>query len=333
MIDTIVEMSVVFTVDEKRKQLKMRKEEHRKLSKEIDTIVRQAQDKHDGVSPGCFTSFLRMITRSGRRSEQQHNSFHNLAETVSATASAMGEMSAVHESTVPTSADSSLKRAIFGLAGSKKSHSDPVSKLEQAAAVMRARIESLEKRALEQRRLALQLQKSGQKAQALRALKKARAVDVQISSNCSALDAVEQQCDLLATAHVQKELTNALASTSKSMKKDGKALERAESAIDDAAEVRDIVGDLGAAMAEFANGASLDIDEEDLEAELLSMMEADIPPEPPASAVKAEAERVEAGYREAEEAHMFAQNAPSVPTSKKKKTKAEERAGLLEAGV
>ena len=79
---------------------------------------------------------------------------------------------------------------------------------------------------------------------------------------------------------MQKTLTTALASTSKSLRTDGKMLTRAEKAIDDASEARDMASDLNSVVAEFATAGS--VDDDDLAAELESMLDAvnDVPPPP-----------------------------------------------------
>lgn len=137
---------------------------------------------------------------------------------------------------------------------------------------MRTRVKTLEARVSEQRAEAVTLQQSGQKPQAVRALRRAKATEMQIVHSQSALDACEQQLDLLAQTALQKQLTSALASTSKKMKKDSKSLECAESAVDDAADARDMANDLDVAVADFARAGQPNVDDDDLEAELASMV-------------------------------------------------------------
>ena len=86
---------------------------------------------------------------------------------------------AITSSANKTESESAYHTAVFGLAGGRKA--EPTKKLEQAAAVLRSRVESLEQRAADQRKMAVQLSKSGQKAQALRVSKKAKAVEALVA--------------------------------------------------------------------------------------------------------------------------------------------------------
>lgn len=311
--------ALAYTVEEKYRQLRMRKEESRKLGAHIDELVRRAES---GDAPaGCSVGLCAWVRRRlGRR------------ERVS-TAAVEAVKNGTHTNV-------ELHRAVFGLAGASKK-ADPAAKLEEAAQVMRARIEQLEERAKDQRKVALSAQKAGQKAVALRELKKAKAVEAQVEANQQSLMAVEQQVDMLAQAAMQKTLASALATTSKSMKKDAKALGKAETAIADAEEARDMATDLNQVMADFAGNGTQEQDEDELMAELEGMAAEE--PEPPpvdaeaaASARLAEIAELEAKLaarkmqKETSEAHRQAVHAMlTAPKSKKK----EEKAGLLEGVV
>ena len=203
-------------------------------------------------------------------------------------------MAAVEAVKNGTHSNVELHRAVFGLAGASKKV-DPAAKLEEAASVMRARIEQLEDRARDQRKVALGARKAGQKQVAMRELKKAKAVEAQVEANQQSLMAVEQQVDMLAQAAMQKTLASALATTSKSMKKDAKALGKAETAIEEAQEARDMATDLNQVMAEFAGGGTQELDEDELMAELEGMVAEEADPPPP---VDAEAGRVGAACRD-----------------------------------
>ena len=313
--------------------LKMRKDEVRQLGAHIDNIMRQAEANGGDHPKGCMGGVWAWFTRRFGR--------QRAVEIVSAADAVAASSSSSSSSTGTRTSSLEVNSRIFGLAGVKQG--DPAKKLDQAAAVMRTRIEQLEARATEQRQQALLLQKSGQKAQALRALKKAKQIESQVAANQASLDAVEQQVDMLAQAAMQKTLTSALASTSKSMKADGKMLSKAERAIDDASEARDMATDLGQVMAEFAANGAADVDEDELMAELESMV--DNEPPPPAAqlgtaeeqelAKKAEISALEArvkAWDEKQEAREMADSMPSVPQDamgSKKQRKREERAGLL----
>ena len=318
-----------YTAEEKYRQLRMRKEESRKLGAHIDNLVRRAEG--GDAAAGCASGVLAWIRRRLSR------------DSPSSDAAVEAVRSGTH-----TNAE--MHQAVFGLAGAKKAN--PAAKLDEAAGVMRARIEQLEERARDQRAVAAKLAKAGQKVQALRELKKAKAVEAQVEANQASLMAVEQQVDMLAQAAMQKTLTMALASTSKSMKKDAKALGKAEAAIDDAQEARDMATDLNQVMADFASSGAGEADEEALMAELDGLVAAeDAEPPPPvdaeaaASARLAEIADLEAqlalrrAAKDRSELHRAAVGAmPAAPvqapatSGSKRAAKKEEKAGLL-AGV
>lgn len=332
----------------KMSTIKHRKNEARILSAHADGIARHVELASVDVSTrgGCGTRFCNWLSQKvGRASarEARRRAAQILAE-VDAGCSSSTATAASLSNTVGTSSSSSssscsssataVHRAVFGLAGSSKEN--PAKKLEDAAQVMRARIEQLELRAQEARAEATSLAKiPAKKSQALRALKKAKQIEAQVSSNQSSLDAVEQQVDLLASAAIQKKLTSALASTSQSMKGDAKLLTKAEKAVDDAQDARDVANDLNDVVADFAARGQGDLDDDELVAEL-EMMASEPPLDAPRDSIADEDDA-----KEAEEAmrKLVAYHAdidgdrslrgimPSVPQTKL--TKKEERQKLL----
>lgn len=301
---------MIVTVEDKLEALRMRKSEAVEFGRRVDNIVRRASDPPRG-GVGGFCAWL--ARRLGSPS-------HLPAEVV-ATAD-VDEQRDIRTSSVQ------VNQRLFGLAGSK---ANPAQKLDQAASVMRERIELLASRALEQRAEAARLARAGQKVAALRALKKAKMIESQVASNEASVDAVEQQVDLLAQAAMQKTLTTALASTSKSLRTDGKMLTRAEKAIDDASEARDMASDLNSVVAEFATAGS--VDDDDLAAELESMLDA-VNDVPPPTRMATSDDGVDAADVAALEARVCAWDdrasvraAASLPSAPV--TKREERAGLL----
>lgn len=304
--------------------LKMRDEEASKLGETIDALMKQAESK-SGVNktPGCFAWISRIFgSKSYQRSSQYDSSeLSSVAAQCSSTASSSSSASA-SESGAAKSLE--VNSRIFGLAGVKKA-SDPAKMLEQAASVMRARIEQLEQRAAEQRSEAARLVKLGQKTAAMRSLKKAKQIEASVAANSASLDAVEQQVDMLAQAAVQKTLTSALETTSKTMQKDKKMVARAERAVDDAVEVRDMADDLNNAMSELANHNNTDFDDDDLQEELEAMLEGSLA----VGGVDIEDEGEFAAEPEKKRlngsAALSAVKLPSVPKRKMK----EEKSGLL----
>jgi hypothetical protein len=152
-------------------------------------------------------------------------------------------------------------------------------KLEVAAETMRQRVATLESRAATERSESVSLAKAGQRAGALRMLRRAKVTESTAARNADALLAVEQQTDMLAQAALQKQVSSALASSSKAMKGGAKILSGAEKAIDDAQEARDVANDLASVMSEFAQAAGADTgDDDELLKELDAMLVGDGPP-------------------------------------------------------
>lgn len=265
-------------------ELKQRRAAQRSLGRSIDALLQGQTAAEEDAAPhtGCFAVLSRLLGR--RRPGTRPLPVSDAAAVVGASPAS----AATAASATAAAAARRTGHSVFGLAAGKRV--DATARLEEAAATMRVRVEQLEERVVEQRGEAKRLGKAGQKQAALRALKKANAVQRQVDSNQAAVDAVEQQMDALSQAAMQKTLASALASTSKTMKKDAKALGRAEAAIDDAQEARDMATDLNQVMVDFAaNGGGCE-DEDELTAELDAMLaEWDDPTPPPAAAVNAAA--------------------------------------------
>lgn len=344
MLSHIVIAPAVMSMDaaplrELERELEQRREAQRMLGKTIDGLLKQTAS--DEVQPtGCyaFLSALFGKRRQGSRAVPFSDSSAIAGAGVGAAAAAAAGAAAARRP----------GHSVFGLAAGKRI--DATTKLEEAAAAMRMRVEQLEERVAEQRGEAKRLMQSGQKQAAMRALKKANAVQKQADSNQAAVDAVEQQMDALSQAAMQKTLASALASTSKTMKKDAKALGKAESAIDDAQEARDMASDLNQVMADFAANGNGHEDEDELMAELQAMMAEGDDPTPPPAAVKTRAtgepsssfssssadaqasamRQLEQKHAEWDAAEEVRTRMPEAPTHLNGKARAVERAGLLE---
>lgn len=244
-----------------------------------------------------------------------------------------------------------LQTALFGKAAKKDS---PTAKLEQAAAAIRSRHAALDARVGEARQAAVDAGKLGQKALAMREMKRMHQLQKQLASTQSVLDAIEAQSDMIEQTALQREVAAALGATAKSLKKDKKLLSKAEDAVDSAQEMRDLHDDISQVMGGLGEHAQHDFDDDDLMAELQSMIQADdaAPPPPTTAATatgrasdgaddeeaqrvqeaKAELERKHAAYEEAE---TLRQNLPEVPSTKAsaKKRSSIEKRGLLAEGV
>lgn len=305
---------------DKNVALKARMEEQRKLGATIDVLMRDADP---GTTGGCGVCNLwRRLTRRQR-------------------AVAIAAVESTTAASAPSAASGVQSSSrIFGMR-----KADPHTALASAASTMESRNQQLEARAASEREEAKRLMALGQKASAMRALKRAKGTEKQLEANQAALIAVEQQVDLMAQAEMQKQVASALASSSKGMKAQRKLLKNAESAVDEAQDARDMADDLGNVMAEFAQNGNGPEDDELLE-ELKAMVAEAPPPKTALSSVAAGSETSDAAVADAarqaqiaelesklkrlDEASSVRCALPSAPAGIKAKAK-EEKTHLLAA--
>lgn len=261
-------MKAVRTLEDKQAAINYRKEEQRKLGKVIDTLIAESQANQEDVANGCggrglcpalFRGAARFLGISQRRSAVSTKEI----EAASAPSSALKEVSKRVNG-------SDISRAVLGLSASKKK--TPQSKLAAAVEAMRLRVQSLEARSMECRSSAQSHMRSGNKAAALRELKRAKALEKQAVSTQGAMDALEAQSDMLEQTQLQKEVAAALGATAKSLKKEKGLLSKAEDAVDAAAEMKDMHDDLSQVMAGLGDAVNNDVDEDELLAELQEMV-------------------------------------------------------------
>lgn len=247
-------MSVARTVDEKHETLKLRLKEQRGLEKQVDAVLSRNAELEAGEElgcggRGCVPWLGRVAARSLGLSARTRVATRELSESGAA----------------PRAAASGASR-IFGV---RSSAADPARKLELAGEALGARVASLEARAQQHRAAAKAAMADGSRPQALRELKRAKALDKQHQASQSVLDSIEMQSDLLAQTAVQKEVAAALGATTKSLKKEKHLLAKAEDAVDGAVELRDIHDDLTSVM--LGLGDSAGDDDDQLLAELEEM--------------------------------------------------------------
>jgi len=272
-------MKAVRTVDDKADALKKRQEEQRQLGKHIDNLLEQGARAQEGESIGCAGQGV--CPALGRGVAR----FFGISKRVSAVSTQ--ELDAVAVDTLRsheagTSASSSVKveakkkehselsKRVFGIQSKKVS---PESKLAAVAASMKTRVESLESKAEQARKSAHDLMKSGNKAAAMRELKKSKAYEKQAASTLNVMDALEAQSDMLEQTALQKEVADALGATAKSLKKEKNLISKAEDAVDAASEMRDLHEDLVSVMGGLGDVVPNDFDDDDLLSELQDMLE------------------------------------------------------------
>ena len=216
------------TLQDKLDELKQREQIEMTIEKKIDRVMETVDLGDDDASQRCA-----LCSIFGRRKTLRMNKEGNVSKL------------------------ENRSKSLFG----KRKVADPAAKLREAAVALEERIAQLEERSTEGRAETKRLMNAGKKAAALRALKKVKAVEKQQAANQASLDALELQLSMLEDAQVQKTLASALASSSKGIKSQKKLISKAESAIDDAGEAREMVTELSDVMAEFAIGNNDDDDE------------------------------------------------------------------------
>ena len=163
---------------------------------------------------------------------------------------------------------SRMETAIFGQAKGAAAQSAS-ERLQSAAASVELHVQQLGEKASISRARAAQLLSEGNKQGALMALKKAKAAEKQLETATATHAALESQVDVLAQSALQKEVASALSASVASTKKKTKGLlSKAETAVDEAVELKDFAEDVSAALGGLQSDAW---DEDELMAELEEM--------------------------------------------------------------
>ena len=237
------------------------KAKEKAMSERIDRLVASADPDADlhrqGCAPGCFSLFRRGRSR--------------LAQ------------------------EQAIEVAVFGQNGASSSTATANARLEKAATQMENHAEQLYVKASASRSKAKALMGQGKKAEAMAALKRAKGLEKQAQVAASTHAAIEQQKDFLESSALQREVATALSASVAATKKKTKGLlEKAESAVDDSAELRDAVEDISEVMGGLNTGDQYD--EEDLMEELeLLAQEGEAASEPTAAEAEVEPQAIVVG--------------------------------------
>jgi|SaaInlV_125m_DNA_1040241.scaffolds.fasta_scaffold00429_7 hypothetical protein len=250
-------MTVVRTVEEKNAELRERKQKQKELGKAIDKMVADSMSAEHGREVGCGGPGLCPMLGRG------------FALFLGLSRSSAGIPT--EETTASAAAtSSSVANRVFGKSAGKKATA--AGKLESAKAAMQSRVEQLEDKAQASRSASVRAMKSQKKELALRELKRAKMMERQANSTQAALDAVEQQFEMMEATALSREVASALGATAKSLKKNKALLSQAEDSVDAAAEMKDLHDDMAQVMASFGETAySNDCDDDELMAELEEM--------------------------------------------------------------
>ncbi len=186
--------------------------------------------------------------------------------------------------------DQGLEVAVFGKSAANNNAAHANARLEKAAAQMEDHASQLYAKAGASRSKAKAMMAQGKKQEAMLSLKRAKALEKQAEVAASTHAAIENQKEMLESSALQREVASALsASIATTKKKTRGLLEKAETAVDDSAELRDAVDDISEVMGGLAKVD--EYDEADLMEELeLMSREAEDAAEPEAAVQKAEVE-------------------------------------------
>ncbi len=185
--------------------------------------------------------------------------------------------------------EQAIEVAVFGQSGASGSTTQANARLEKAATQMENHAEQLYVKASASRSKAKALMGQGKKAEAMAALKRAKGLEKQAQVAASTHAAIEQQKDFLESSALQREVATALSASVAATKKKTKGLlEKAESAVDDSAELRDAVEDISEVMGGLNTGDQYD--EDDLMEELELMQRETEEDAMPEAAAEAEVE-------------------------------------------
>jgi hypothetical protein len=209
------------------------------MAKRIDKVMEKGEIDPEGAQrQGCGTGCFPWLRRSGRS---------RLAQ------------------------DQGLEVAVFGKSAAVSSAANANARLEKAAEQMENHAEQLYAKAGASRSKAKALMGQGKKAEAMVALKRAKALEKQAEVAASTHAAIEQQKDMLESSALQREVATALSASIATTKQKTKGLlEKAENAVDGSAELRDAADEISEVMGGLNTNDQYDEDDLLEELELMA---------------------------------------------------------------
>lgn len=227
--------------------------------------------RSSGCLAGIFLAFRRAFAKaSGKEEEAVIFSVSDVRKAVARTSTCTRATAAAGMSAMSTATDGGLS-----LFGRRKPQVSAAQRLQTATASLEQRLEAIESKSTAARREAQKLAAGGNRQAAMRALKRSKAYDAQVTKLSAASLAVERQMALLEDVDLQSAIASAMSTSAKDVKRAKRALAGVDQAIDDASDMRDSVEDVHSAIAGLADGAfdDLGLDEEQLSAELDALAE------------------------------------------------------------
>ena len=318
------------TVASKQLALKERLAAERTIAAEVDKLVELHVDGGEvEITPGCWSRLVACPGIPSLRGRRQMAV--PTIDSLQASAGKSSAPSAVSDAAKAESVAAFNRSGLMNrLVGRSKKQVGEGVRIEAAMKTVQDRVDSLLDRQSIARQRALALKKAGKQDEAIREMKKAKAVEKQLTVANAALEALERQEAALAQSNLQRELAAALNSTNKEMKKQQKGLlGYAERAVDDSVELRDDAEDIGAVFEGLVSGADAGVDDDDLLDELNAMLEDDdgasvavpISSKPAQAAEAATAAISAAAFPSAPQTEVSVSDGPQL-----------ERSGLLSAG-
>ena len=303
------------TVASKQAALKERAAADKAAAAEIDRLVRAHVEGAADVPTGCFARFVHcpgmmmggmggmggMLLRkrmpvstvevadvalsaksaapSAAASSCSPCSSSSLLASSSSLAAAASGLAAGSGTAAAASAHQHHRRdlatRLFGKSKKGAAASEGV-RIETAMGSVQVRIEQLQDRLQVGKQRALALKRASRHEEALREMKKVKAVEKQLCVANAAMEALERQEAMLAESNLQRELAAALSSTNAEMKQKHKGLlSFAEKAVDESVELADDAQDIGAVFEGLVGASDAGVDDDELLEELNAMMEED----------------------------------------------------------
>jgi len=282
-----MDASVVVDLRSKQALQRAREREEAELIRRVETAMAKGQlgdDLEDELQTrGCGGRWsCGLIGRGLRRRHAKLASADAAAANGVAMTAGAGELGATAATAGAAVAGSASERLFGRRAGTVSKKEAAVQKLHAAAESMAKRVEQLGARKSETAQRVLSLKQAGKTAEAVAMLKRLKQLEKQHASASATQIALEQQVDLLADAELQREVSAALTASLSTVKKKSKGLlSSAESAADDAMELRDLSDDVAQAL----GGLQLDqYDDDELLQELDAMVATESVSAPRASA-------------------------------------------------
>lgn len=262
------------TVASKHAAMKERAAIQKTVDAEVDKMVKLHVEGELDRSPGCFS---RLVSCPGFGTR-----FRRMA--VPTVESASVSSSAAASASLGSKSGSLMTR----LVGNSKQNE--AVRIETAMKTVQARVSLLSEKVTVSRQRALDSKRASKNEEAMRELRKSKAVEKQLATATAALEALERQEDMLAQSSLQRELAAALSTTNKEVKKKHKGLlSFAEKAVDESVELKDDAEDIGSVFDGLVGAVDPGVDEDELLQELESMVEDDVSSTTPNNPVRVEA--------------------------------------------